>query len=290
MSHRIKTLDEILAEMNTTASISHAKKPAQSATTDSDAVLTPTQAPPQTTNPKSARTQKQPPACVRSHSDGSTNTPPTPQSKRPKNTRNHPKTTPIKDIKGNDALHQVLSEVSCEPIYQNDKTINRLRWLAFYYLSNKELSQHQLRQKLLNKVQDVDLIDDLLDEFAQKGYQSDERFVHMVIRESIRKGRGVRHIQQTLRQAGIHSDDDLQTMVQKAGIDNLTDGTDIHSQTSSEQVDWLLLAVQARCKKYGNHLPKTPKEQARQFRFLQYRGFSTDVCFDALKHTPDDFE
>ena len=27
-----------------------------------------------------------------------------------------------------------------------------------------------------------------------------------------------------------------------------------------------------------------PQEKARQLRFLQYRGFAADVCFDALKY------
>ena len=56
--------------------------------------------------------------------------------------------------------------------------------------------------------------------------------------------------------------------------DNLVDG-----------VDWLKLAVSARTKKYGDDIPTEPKDKARQLRFLQYRGFNTDICFEALNYT-----
>lgn len=67
---------------------------------------------------------------------------------------------------------------------------------GFYYLSRREYGRAELKQKLLDKEQDPDSIDTLLDEFAQKGYQSDYRTTLMLIRESIRKGRGRGRIRQ----------------------------------------------------------------------------------------------
>ena len=61
--------------------------------------------------------------------------------------------------------------------------------------------------------------------------------------------------------------------------DNLVDG-----------VDWLKLAVIARTKKYGNEIPVEQKEKAKQLRFLQYRGFNTDICFAALNHTTESLD
>ena len=58
--------------------------------------------------------------------------------------------------------------------------------------------------------------------------------------------------------------------------DNIVDG-----------VDWLKLAVIARTKKYGDNVPTEQKDKAKQLRFLQYRGFNTDVCFAALNYTTD---
>ena len=49
--------------------------------------------------------------------------------------------------------------------------------------------------------------------------------------------------------------------------------------------DWFDLAQQTRSKKFGEELPTERKEQARQLRFLQYRGFSSEQCWSALKNS-----
>jgi regulatory protein len=83
------------------------------------------------------------------------------------------------------------------------KAESRLRWLAFYYLSRREHGKAELKQKLLDKEQDPDKIDTLLEEFEDKGYQSDYRTTLMLIRESIRKGRGRGRIKQDFYQKKI---------------------------------------------------------------------------------------
>ncbi len=187
-----------------------------------------------------------------------------------------------------DKLAAALSDVAIEPLAINDRATNYMRWLAFYYLSNRELSQHELRQKLLAKDCDPVAVDALIEEFAEKGYQSDERCAAMLIRESIRKGRGKIHIRQALKSAHIALPDSLDVLIEQAGIDSLTDGTAL-ADDDGEEVDWLRLAVEARTRKYGDSIPTTPKEKARQLRFLQYRGFEMGVCLDALKLRPSDF-
>ena len=46
------------------------------------------------------------------------------------------------------------------------KAESRLRWLAFYYLSRREHGRAELKQKLIDKEQDPDKIDALLDELS----------------------------------------------------------------------------------------------------------------------------
>jgi regulatory protein len=46
--------------------------------------------------------------------------------------------------------------------------------------------------------------------------------------------------------------------------------------------DWRLLARQARARKFGPAEPGSWSERARQARFLQYRGFSSDHIRSAL--------
>ena len=167
------------------------------------------------------------------------------------------------------------------------KAESRLRWLAFYYLSRREYGKAELKQKLLDKEQDPDKIDDLLDEFEEKGYQSDYRTTLMLIRENIRKGRGHGRIRQEFYR---------KKMAMPSNIDELIDMANAESEEFSEfiedsadnlvdGVDWLKLAVSARTKKYGDDIPTEPKDKARQLRFLQYRGFNTDICFEALNYT-----
>lgn len=184
-------------------------------------------------------------------------------------------------------LADILKDTPIEPLTDDSRENNYLRWLAFYYLSKRELSQQQLRQKLLNKGCDAKAAEALLQEFADKGYQSDERCALMLIREAVRLGRGKRHIEQKFWQQGIDLPYTLDELIDMAG-ENITDGTILEEEDAD--INWLKLAVEARSKKYGNALPQTPKEKARQLRFLQYRGFSMDICFEALKLTLADFD
>ena len=167
------------------------------------------------------------------------------------------------------------------------KAESRLRWLAFYYLSRREYGKAELKQKLIDKEQDPEKIDALLDEFEEKGYQSDYRTTLMLIRENIRKGRGHGRIRQEFYR---------KKMAMPSNIDELIDMANAESEEFSEfiedsadnlvdGVDWLKLAVSARTKKYGDDIPTEPKDKARQLRFLQYRGFNTDICFAALNYT-----
>ncbi len=169
------------------------------------------------------------------------------------------------------------------------KATKRLRWLAFYYLSTREHSANELREKLLKKEQDPQKIEELLQEFAEKGYQSDERTAFMLIREGIRKGRGLNRIKQDFYKRKITLPNNIDELIEIANAETaeFTDFVDIDK--GEEQVNWLKLAVEARVKKYGREIPTEPKEKARQLRFLQYRGFQTDICFEALKFDEESY-
>lgn len=177
------------------------------------------------------------------------------------------------------------------------KADGRLRWLAFYYLSTREHSAKELKDKLLAKGQDPDKIDALLAEFAEKGYQSDMRTAFMLIREGIRKGRGRRRIEQDFYKRKIAVPKNIDELIELANeqSEEFADFVDNRhgkeyatehekGQNKGEQVNWLQLAVQARVKKYGAKIPTDNKDKAKQLRFLQYRGFQSDICFEALRH------
>ncbi|WP_201596127.1 regulatory protein RecX [Psychrobacter vallis] len=167
------------------------------------------------------------------------------------------------------------------------KAESRLRWLAFYYLSRREYGKAELKQKLIDKEQDPEKIDALLDEFAEKGYQSDYRTTLMLIRENIRKGRGRGRIKQEFYRKKIAMPSNVDELIDMANAesDEFSEFVDDSSDNLVDGVDWLKLAVIARTKKYGDDIPTEQKDKARQLRFLQYRGFNTDICFAALNYT-----
>ena len=169
------------------------------------------------------------------------------------------------------------------------KAESRLRWLAFYYLSRREYGKAELRQKLIDKEQELEKIDTLLDEFEEKGYQSDYRTTLMLIRESIRKGRGRGHIKQEFYRKKIEMPSNIDELIDMANeeSDEFREFIDDSEDSLVVGVDWLKLAVTARTKKYGDDIPTEQKVKAQQLRFLQYRGFDMDICFQALKYTLD---
>ncbi|MGO2385892.1 MAG: regulatory protein RecX [Psychrobacter sp.] len=167
------------------------------------------------------------------------------------------------------------------------KAESRLRWLAFYYLSRREYGKAELKQKLIDKEQDPEKIDTLLDEFEEKGYQSDYRTTLMLIRENIRKGRGRGRIKQEFYRKKIAMPGNIDELIDMANAesDEFSEFVDDDADNLVDGVDWLKLAVIARTKKYGDEIPVEQKEKAKQLRFLQYRGFNTDICFAALNYT-----
>lgn len=167
------------------------------------------------------------------------------------------------------------------------KAESRLRWLAFYYLSRREYGKAELKQKLIDKEQDPEKIDALLDEFEEKGYQSDYRTTLMLIRENIRKGRGRGRIKQEFYRKKIAMPGNIDELIDMANSDSeeFSEFVDDSADNLVDGVDWLKLAVVARTKKYGDDLPTEQKDKAKQLRFLQYRGFNTDICFAALNYT-----
>ena len=169
------------------------------------------------------------------------------------------------------------------------KAESRLRWLAFYYLSRREYGKAELKQKLLDKEQEAAKIDALLDEFEEKGYQSDYRTTLMLIRENIRKGRGRGRIKQEFHRKKMAMPDNIDELIDMANAesDEFSEFIDDNADNLVEGIDWLKLAVTARIKKYGDDIPTEQKDKAKQLRFLQYRGFNSDICFAALNYTLD---
>ena len=140
-----------------------------------------------------------------------------------------------------------------------------LRSRALAMLARREHSQFELRQKLAELGAESTVIDSILHEFSTQNWQNDRRFTEVFIRYSARKGQGALNIRQELKQRGITDKEMVEELL--------------------AEHDWFDLAQQTRSKKFGEELPTERKEQARQLRFLQYRGFSSEQCWTALKNS-----
>ena len=138
------------------------------------------------------------------------------------------------------------------------KPLRTVRVAAMDYLSRREHATHELFQKLLAKGDyEADEISDALLRLADQGLLSDERFTEAFINQRINRGSGPLKIRAELRQKGISDAMIGKFLEQHNGL-------------------WPENALDIRIKKYGLEPPSDLTEIARQTRFLQSRGFTTE--------------
>jgi len=137
-------------------------------------------------------------------------------------------------------------------------------------LARREHSRYELQQKLARHTTNSDLILQLLDLLSDEGLQSDNRFAALYLHSRSQRGYGREHIRQQLLRRKI-------------------DGNIITAVFEACEIDWIQLASQVRIKRFGNDLPESPAECAKQSRFLVYRGFNSDQIRKITKPNPDTF-
>ena len=130
---------------------------------------------------------------------------------------------------------------------------------AMRMLVRREHSVFELTQKLTTKEFDRVDIEQTLGLLIEQNYQSDERFTADFIQMRFNQGKGPIKIAVDLRQRGINSFD-----------------LSMH--------DFYVLAQQIRVRKFGKQIPDDYKQQAKQKRFLQSRGFDFEQINQAFSH------
>jgi len=131
-------------------------------------------------------------------------------------------------------------------------------------LARREHSAWELARKLRMRGYDEQSVQSVVSELAREGMQSDSRFAENYVHHRLEKGFGPLRIAPELRERGIG--DDL---------------IDLHLDRTAQE--WVQRASLARQKRFGAKLPATFREQARQSRFLQQRGFSGDQIRQIFK-------
>lgn len=120
-------------------------------------------------------------------------------------------------------------------------------------LARREYSQAELCHKF-GQMFEQDLVAEVLAEYAQKGWQSDERFAEQFVRAKVERGQGRIKVEYELKQHNI---------AQALCADLL------------DAVDWRAVADALYQRKYDAQAMDA-KERAKRQRFLLQRGFSFD--------------
>ncbi len=139
----------------------------------------------------------------------------------------------------------------------------KVRKTALDLLARREHSTLELKEKLVRREFDAGRVEQVLESLAQDGLLSDERFAEAFVTYRVRRGQGPLRIRRELDQRGVA------TALAEQHLDAYRDA-------------WLELASVARRKRFGVKPVRDYAERARQARFLQYRGFSTEQIMQVL--------
>ena len=130
--------------------------------------------------------------------------------------------------------------------------------VAVRFLARREHSQGELEKKLAQRDFDEQQIAKALLQLADQGLQSDQRFAEMFVRSKTQQGQGPVRIRSELVQRGV-----------AASV--------IDAAFAEAQCDWLALADTVYRRRFGSDVAGSFQEKAKRMRFLQYRGFTTDM-------------
>jgi len=135
-------------------------------------------------------------------------------------------------------------------------------------LARREHSRQELRNKLRSRCESESLLEQVIDECEQLGYQSDRRTGEMLLRARANQGYGLMRIRQDARQKGL--DNEL-----------------VNSLLEELDLDWFELAKECYLRKYSQPLDGDYKLRAKRMRFLSGRGFSIDQINYAMAPSED---
>lgn len=125
---------------------------------------------------------------------------------------------------------------------------------ALDLLARREHSARELSHKLAARGFEAEHIDAVLEQLTSKGLLNEQRFMECYVQGRIQRGFGPLRIQAELRERGAESPD----------------------WSADTDINWFELAATARQKRFGAKAPEDFRERAKQMRFLQQRGFTSE--------------
>lgn len=136
-----------------------------------------------------------------------------------------------------------------------------LRAAAVAMLARRDHASGELAGRLIDKGFPPEAVAAHVEELLSRKLLDDARFAGNYVTYHSGRGRGPLRIRQDLKGLGLP-----ESLI----------------GTALEAGDFHALAVQVRRRKFGAQVPSAFRDKAKQARFLQYRGFSTDHIRTAL--------
>jgi regulatory protein len=133
---------------------------------------------------------------------------------------------------------------------------------AITFLSYREHAVLELRNKLMRKGFSMEIIAQVLTQLRQDNLLNEQRFTEEYLQMRMAKGYGPLRIEQELRERGIAMEL-------------------INAALTNHDSEWIERAQLAWQKRFGE-VSSEPREQAKQFRFLQQRGFTNSQIKEVL--------
>jgi regulatory protein len=129
---------------------------------------------------------------------------------------------------------------------------------ALRLLASREHTRAELDRKLADRGHAAEVVTAVLDDLAQRGLQSDERYTEQYVALRTRKGYGPLRIRAELAERGIPA-------------------TLIEDWLDPRDPDWRENLREVARSKFGERAPEDRRDMARRVRFLEYRGFPQDL-------------
>lgn len=136
---------------------------------------------------------------------------------------------------------------------------------AIFMLSRRDYSTSELQRRIERRIRETEkdsptapeCLPQVIERLLESQYLDDNRTIYSFFRSYLNKSYGPLRIRQELRLKGFPSEI----------IERVLEETD---------TDWYALCQDLKEKKFGTAKPKDFKERAKQIRYLQYRGFTSD--------------
>lgn len=150
---------------------------------------------------------------------------------------------------------------------ERSANLSAVRAAAVTLLSRRDFATRELHEKLTSRGFEAESVTAALSELTAERLLDDERYAHNYVSFHARRKQGPVRIAADLRAHGLPAE-----LIEAA----LASGP-----------DWHALARSIRAARFGTRPPGSWAEKARQARFLQYRGFSSDHIRAATGADPD---